>query len=232
MHANLNKKNAEIYIKRSRALRMKNPPRSRLMEASMTSVRFHILSDTSMLQEADAIQFIKDVDTAAWPEDLRFSAIYYKWFRFESKTVLLKLRDFVQPFLDVKNLLTWGKIVLAEQSPNPRAIRKQRLRLNHPELPDVVIKRSVHSFKVYRDVAMDMDYFVFSHGPCWEPVIAQVNLTMSYITGLRKADPSPPLSWWDKLRYLMHGRLLCRSRPSRSSCTLRWTRTILLRRWN
>ena len=95
----------------------------------------------------------------------------FVWFsnniRFESKAALLKLRDFVQPFLDVKNFLAWGRIVLAEQLPShPRAFRKQKLSMNHPDLPDVIIKRSVHSFKVYRDVAMDMDYFVFSHGPC------------------------------------------------------------------
>ena len=70
----------------------------------------------------------------------------------------------------------------------------------HPAFKDATITRSLNSYKAYVDLAMDMDHYVFSHGPCWEPVLAQVSLAMNYVTGLKKNDPSPPLTWWDKFR--------------------------------
>jgi hypothetical protein len=29
------------------------------------------------------------------------------------------------------------------------------------------------SYKFYHDLAMDIDYSAFAHGPCWEPTISQ-----------------------------------------------------------
>ncbi len=90
--------------------------------------------------------------------------------------------------MDMRHVLFWGKVCLAEQMPTPRAVRRQTLCMDRPDFEDVVVERSLYSFKVYKDIAMDMDYFVFSHGPCWEPVISQVTLALNYLTGIwRKA---------------------------------------------
>ena len=52
-----------------------------------------------------------------------------------------------------------------------------------------------------------MEFASFAHGPCWEPTLSQFSIALSYVSG-RSRDPSPPLSWWDRLRLILHGRLL------------------------
>ncbi|XP_059093056.1 protein hobbit-like [Tigriopus californicus] len=208
LFANLLKKNAEIYIQRSKNLRQKTPRRTRLMQACYNSLKLHILSDQSLAGWENMTKFMKGVESdLVWPEDISFSTILAKWVRFECKNAFLKLRDFPQPFIEMRHLLFWGKVVFADESPGPRAKRTQALKMGHP-FPDETIERSLQSPKLYMDIAMDMGYYSFSHGPCWEPVIGQVFAAMNYITGLTKNDPSPPLTWWDKMRYFIHGRLL------------------------
>ena len=85
--------------------------------------------------------------------------------------------------------------------------RTQTIEQGRPYYEDFVIERSLLSFKLYHDLALDMDFASFAHGPCWEPTLSHFSIAMSYVTG-RSKDSSPPLSWWDKLRFLTHGRLL------------------------
>ena len=49
-----------------------------------------------------------------------------------------------------------------------------------PYYEDFVLERSLLSYKFYHDLAMDMDYSAFAHGPCWEPTISQVNWMKCY----------------------------------------------------
>ena len=52
-----------------------------------------------------------------------------------------------------------------------------------PYYEDFVIERSLLSFKLYHDLALDMDFASFAHGPCWEPTLSHFSIAMSYVTG-------------------------------------------------
>jgi hypothetical protein len=54
----LNKKNADIYIQRCRNLRAKAKRRTRLMELSLTSMKFVILADSAMSEVSALKRFI------------------------------------------------------------------------------------------------------------------------------------------------------------------------------
>ncbi|PZC84729.1 hypothetical protein B5X24_HaOG204277 [Helicoverpa armigera] len=60
--------------------------------------------------------------------------------------------------------------------------------------------------KWYYDLCCEMAEYSYAFGPCWEPVIAHCNLSFDQVSR-PSLDPSAPLSWWDKVRLLMHGRL-------------------------
>ena len=84
---------------------------------------------------------------------------------------------------DAKNLLLWGKCVIAEPAPVDRAIRTQTIDQGRPYYDDFQLKRSLLSFKIYHDLALDMDNACFAHGPCWEPTLSQFSIALSYVTG-------------------------------------------------
>jgi len=68
------------------------------------------------------------------------------------------------------------------------------------------VERTLSYLKWYYDLNCDIDSLKVAFGPCWEPVIAQCNLSLDKIFSLSK-DPSPPLPFWDKIRLLFHGRM-------------------------
>ena len=90
--------------------------RTRLMELSFSAVEFFILSDSSLTGKQTMCDFMMEVEPdAVWPFDLDFSSMYFKWLRFECKSALIRLRDYPQPLIDMRHVLFWGKVCLAEQ---------------------------------------------------------------------------------------------------------------------
>lgn len=157
----------------------------------------------------DLKRFLKNTEKdSKLPEGWEVSTFYLRWLRLECKSASIRLRDFTQPLVEMNHVLLWGKAALAEQVSQAREIRTQRIPKNHPKFGASVIQRGLQSYKLFTKLAMDMSFFGFYHGPCWEPVLSQVSNTISFVTGLKRKDPSPPLPWWDKCRYFLHGRLV------------------------
>ena len=210
LYTNLSKRNADIYVQRAKSLKENVSKRTRLLSFTLTSLECMMFSDASMTGKPNIIRFMQQVDAETpWPDDIQFTSAYFKWLRFQCKSASVMLRDFPQSLADAKNITCWGKCVFAEQRPMDRAVREQAIDQGRPYYDDHVLKRSLLTYKMYHDLAIDMDCAYFSHGPCWEPTLSQFSIALSYVTGKSgDKDPSPALAWWDKLRYLMHGRLL------------------------
>ncbi len=124
--------------------------------------------------------------------------------RLESREITIQLRDYNHPLLHMTDVLMWGKILLAEQASLPKETVTQELRLG--ENCRTFVKRGLQSFKFYTNLVSDSTLMTMGYGPCWEPALSQVSVALDYVTGRRKTDRSPPLPWWDKLRYFMHGQ--------------------------
>lgn len=70
LHANLVKKNSEIYIQRSKKIKEAGPTRTRLFAWTLTDVEFMIMADPSLHGPANVIRMMKEIDAESpWPED-------------------------------------------------------------------------------------------------------------------------------------------------------------------
>jgi len=210
LYASLNKKNAEIYVQRWKQMQRTGPARTRLFAWTMLNLEILALADPSINGTEKAIRALREMDAETpWPEDgLEFSTLWVRGISLKCVEWKLQLRDFPQPLLLVENLNVWGKLAGAEALAPPRAKRTIRIKIGTP-WEDIVVERGMTSFKYYHDLNWDIDKFRYAFGPCWEPVIAQCNLSFEKIFHPSR-DPSPPLPFWDKMRLGLHGRLtLC-----------------------
>ncbi|XP_053971021.1 protein hobbit [Hylaeus volcanicus] len=210
LYASLNKKNAEIYVQRWKQMQRAGPARTRLFAWSMLDLEILILADPTINGTENATKAIREMDAETpWPEDgLEFSALWVRGISLKCAEWKLQLRDFPQPLLLVESLSVWGRLAGAEALAPPRARRTVRIEIGAP-WEDIVVERGMTSLKYYHDLNWDIDKFRYAFGPCWEPVIAQCNLSFEKILHPSR-DPSPPLPFWDKMRLSFHGRItLC-----------------------
>ena len=59
----------------------------------------------------------------------------------------------------------------------------------------------------YHDITAEVDGALsVAYGLCYEPTLGDVSLAAGLFTSA-SSNPSPGLPWWDKFRYMLHGRL-------------------------
>ncbi|CAL1687541.1 unnamed protein product [Lasius platythorax] len=210
LYASLNKKNAEIYVQRWKQMQRAGPARTRLFAWTIWDLEILALADPSINDSEKQVRALKEMDPETpWPEDgLEFSTLWIRGISLKCAEWKLQLRDFPQPLLLVESLNVWGRLAGAEALAPLRAKRTVRIEIGAP-WQDIVVERGMTSLKYYHDLNLDIDKFRYAFGPCWEPVIAQCNLSFEKILHPSR-DPSPPLPFWDKMRLALHGRLtLC-----------------------
>ncbi|XP_039229418.1 protein KIAA0100 [Drosophila yakuba] len=207
LYANLVKKNSEIYIQRSKKIRESGPVRTRLLAWIMTDVNIMAMADTSIHGYDNVTRIMREIDhESPWPEEgLEFSTLWCRGVNISCTEWKFMLRDFPQPMFCVKSMRLYGNLCGAEQMGSKRAKRDVFIDVGEPFGTDV-IQRSMPSLKFYHDFDCELESCSYAFGACWEPVMAQCNLSFEKISAPSK-DPSPPLPFWDKLRLLLHGRL-------------------------
>ncbi|CAH1405429.1 unnamed protein product [Nezara viridula] len=195
-----------IYIKRSKLMKEQGT-RTRLFAWLVSDLQLLALTDPTIHGPENVVDNMTQIDPESpWPaEGLEFSTLWCRAVVINCKELKFQLRDFPQPWLDLRELQMWGKVVGAEQIPTRRAKRIVKLELGEG-WNSVEIERSMTSLKLYHDLNCEIEHFSYAFGPCWEPVIAQCNLSFEKIMR-GSLDPSPPLPLWDKLRLLLHGRI-------------------------
>lgn len=71
----------------------------------------------SFLQKVERIKFCY----SPWPEEgIEFTTLWCRWISVSCKEWKFQLRDFRQPWVDIRELQLWGKLVGAEQEATKR----------------------------------------------------------------------------------------------------------------
>lgn len=204
LYAALRQKDAQIYVQRCRAA---PPPRTRLVACCLSRFSLVALADPTIHGTQNAQARLREIDhDSPWPEDgIEFTTLWCRSINMSCSQWQLLLRDFPQPLLSMSELKMWGTLLAAEEQAPPRAVRTVTIDQGAP-WGEQELERSMMPLKWYYDLCCEMAEYSYAFGPCWEPVIAHCNLSFDQVSR-PSLDPSAPLSWWDKVRLLMHGRL-------------------------
>lgn len=211
----LAKKNSDIYIQRSRQLyASQSKKEAPLFNILIEEADLKILADSSFHQHSDIKQIIRLLNPdAPLPEDTNFTTIFCRIISSNFKSIEIYLRDFPQAMLTIRDFTIKGQLVGTEQTAVPRARRMcqvytgSSITNNQNDLlkPPVFVERSMTPLKFYHNLQLRCTMASYTHGPCWDPVLAQVSISFEDIVSA-SVDPSPSLPWWDKMRLLMHGQ--------------------------
>ncbi|CAG0899540.1 unnamed protein product, partial [Darwinula stevensoni] len=217
----LQHRNAEIYIQRSRKIREMAPPRTQLLGWEMTDMDLLIMADPDFHGVTNAMRHMVDIDPdSPLPADgLNFSILWCRTVNLDCKNVGVTLRDYPQSLIDFTDFHLWGRLLGAEQKPTWRAIRTCAVEVGHP-WENATVERSMMPLKFFYDFSCDVGRLSFAYGPCWEPALAQckypkiicldealavnvfganamqVNVALEFINR-PSLDSSPLLPWWD-----------------------------------
>ncbi|RWS17806.1 hypothetical protein B4U79_01668 [Dinothrombium tinctorium] len=206
LHTALAEKQAEIYIKRHKQLYNSVPARTRLFLISAESVEIKMFADSSLTGKEKLINLMREVDRESpFPEDIKFSSLWGRQVHAYFQVFYCQLRDFPKPMVDIKNVTIDGLLMGAEPVASSRALRTCYID-TAPSCAPLTLERSMTTVKFYHDLNMKADYVAYTHGACWEPVLQQLNICFESIIKPSR-DPSPSLTWWDRMRFLFHGSL-------------------------
>lgn len=202
----LAKKNSDIYIQRSKQLYSSESRSVPLFRITVEEAELKILADSSFHNHNDIRRLIKVHNPEAqMSEDVTFSTIWCRIISSNFKNVDVSLRDFPLPMVDAKDLTIKGMLIGVEQTAVARARRDCRVYIGRNSRPQSV-ERSMTTLKLFHNLQLRCTTASYTHGPCWEPVLQQVTLAFDDIISA-SSDPSPSLTWWDKMRFIFHGPL-------------------------
>ncbi|GMT01348.1 hypothetical protein PENTCL1PPCAC_23522 [Pristionchus entomophagus] len=234
LYANLLAKNADIYISRHAQLGENETP---LVCSTWTKLELRALADESMRRDDQCLALIAEIDPAAPPPapSVEWTTMWGRSVHISMDEWQVRLRDYPLPYGLAQNLHLFGTVVAAERlSAVGRSLREQIVPLPTP-WTTLTVNRNISPLKLFYDLQAESDTMTMNYGPCWEPALAMMSLQWNNISKPSR-DPSPLLPFWDKMRFLMHGRLLWLSRkfvtnmlasldPYNTSETLEWVWT-------
>ncbi|KAL6732843.1 hypothetical protein Aduo_003559 [Ancylostoma duodenale] len=204
LFALLQEKNSAIYVERwNKAGNIKRP----LFVSKWVDFELRVFADPYLHGSEKCVQLIQEFDPLSmYPRGgLSFSTLWGRGMEFDFGEWAVNFRDYPIPYLLAKDMHFFGIVVGAEEfEEGGRSLRECLVPLPHP-WETHIIERNMSPLKFYYDMQCESAEYSATYGPCWEPCLSMVSLMWNNISAPSR-DPSIPLPFWDKMRFLLHGR--------------------------
>ncbi|VDO62350.1 unnamed protein product [Heligmosomoides polygyrus] len=207
LFAMLLEKNSAIYVERWNKAGSAKRSLSPLFVSKWTDWDLRAFADESFHGYDKCIDFIKEFDPLSFypPGGLHFSTLWGRAIELDMGEWCVNFKDYPIPYLLTKDMHFFGLLVGAEEfEEGSRSLRECDVPLPSPWETHTV-RRNMAPLKFYYDMQCESSEYLATYGPCWEPCLSMVSLVWNNISAPSK-DPSFPLPFWDKMRFLLHGR--------------------------
>ena len=181
-------------------------PPKKLFSWTIEKLELTGLSDSEFFSVEKCLKQIREIDDVAiQPTDnVHWLTLWFRCAELKAKTMAWKIRDYELPMFKFVNVNLSGRAGMGEIKGSPHNMRKADVRISDTET--VVIERNMIQLKTYLDMVLICDDMVISWSPTYDPAVSQIAYAIDMITP-NNIDPSPALSWWDKVRLILHGKL-------------------------
>ena len=209
LQAALSQKSAQIFCKRVREFRA-NMPGPPLFLVRACRLSLSLLADENFSGTVALTDRMKEMDPAPYPEEgIRFSLLLGCKCACLIDELTIRLRDYAFPLAYSTGLSLYGGVILAEPDAPSRACRADTIEIS-PGM-SFCVSKGMTPIKIYHDLRGGADVLEAAWGPAWDGVLQDVSNAVDMLTNMT-VDPSPPLPFFDKGRYLRHGPLQFRAK--------------------
>ncbi|ULU14293.1 hypothetical protein L3Y34_016664 [Caenorhabditis briggsae] len=197
-------KNSDIYIHRWNVTEISDAP---LFLSKWKGWSMRAFADLSLHGTEKCIQMMKSFDPLSPIPEQKYSTLWARAVEFDVDEWTVTFKDYPMKYLDIKDLHFFGTLVAAESiADDGRCLRECTIPLPDP-FPTHTVQRNMSPLKFYYDLQCASTEYNCTYGPCWEPCLSMISLVWNSISA-PSFDPSQPLPFWDKMRFLLHGKLL------------------------
>ncbi|ORZ34567.1 hypothetical protein BCR44DRAFT_1147652 [Catenaria anguillulae PL171] len=187
-------------------------PMDKLLVFKLTEVDIVVTSPTLPLPTLAANCNLHDKDT---PSDAQFDFELARDLSFRFRSMLVRLRDYPLPVIALpppadrkQSHMLHGLLILAE----PIAPQSSTCQVTVPvstfgPQPFIHLRKIMSPIKIYSCLTWRLESPMTIHwGPALEAGLADAVRAIDQFTE-PSLDPSEPMPWWDKIRWLLHGKL-------------------------
>ncbi|VDM37358.1 unnamed protein product [Toxocara canis] len=189
LHRSLLKKNAEIYVERSKKT---SQPRTHLVIWTISNLEIHAYADKSLHGKDNAVKVLRLFNPEApYPaEGMEFSTLWARAIELDFNEWVVQFRDYPLPYMLMKDGHFWGHVVGAEHLAGSRSMRNCTVTLPEP-WGDYVVDRNMCPLKFYYDLECGLHFTLplseianlnCTYGPCWEPCLSMISLCWSNVS--------------------------------------------------
>lgn len=209
--------NSQSYVKKILDTPTSDPP---LLNIECVGVVAHVRGPRPGVLPGKTIQEALHIIDSTTPIDQEYDMMHPRELDIEVASYSIRMRDYSFPIFDLpatgisgqKAWKTSGYIIVTEQIARDVSILRSSVSVSPLPYPPIEVKKTINPVKIY----MNLETFLYvSSGSSFrlrwganlDPALTDSMRILDSFTR-QNVDPSPIGGWWDKLRTVLHGKVL------------------------